>query len=152
MSFDDARDVLVHGGARGIRIAPLQGAHDRGVFFDGRLQSARAPLVVHQVALRRTRARIPQHLHRGDDAAVLRRARDQLVEAAIRFLAHQNFVVLVVVAHFRDEIRQLLELRVVDAQRGERAGFTFDGAPRLEQLERTDVLGAFRAARAAAGS
>ena len=73
------------------------------------------------------------------------------MEAAIRFLAHQDFVVPVVVAHFRDEIRQLLELRIIDAQRGERAGFTFDRAPRLEQLERTDVLGAFAAARAAAG-
>jgi hypothetical protein len=51
------------------------------VFLDRRFSRARA-LVVHRVALRRTDARVPQHLHRGDDAAVLRRARDQLVEAA----------------------------------------------------------------------
>ena len=103
----------------------------------GGLQPARASLVVHRVALRRAGARIPQHLHRGDDAAVLRRARDQLVEPAIRFLAHEDLVVPVVVAHFRDELGQLLRAahRRFAARRGRRLRPRWRAVPRAARTE-----------------
>jgi hypothetical protein len=69
------------------------------------------------------------------------------VEAPIRFLAHDDFVLPVVIAHFRDQPGKFGELRIVDAQRGERRRFAFDGMPRFEQFEGSDVLGAFGAAR-----
>jgi hypothetical protein len=44
--------------------------------------------------------------------------------------------------HLGDQRCELLELPIVDAQGGEGASLAFDDAPRLEQFERPDVLGA----------
>ena len=46
----------------------------------------------------------------------------------------------VVLAHFVDELGKLGELGIVDAHRGHRTRFAFDGAPGFEQLEEADVL------------
>jgi hypothetical protein len=62
------------------------------------------------------------------------------VESPIGILAHQDFVFLVVFAHFLDELRELRKLRIINPHRCQGAGFTLDGAPRFEKLEEADVL------------
>src|SRR5690348_1570650 len=76
--------MALHGGARGVRVAPGDRIEHEPMLGDGARPLVRAVVMMLEPGKERPRALFPQHLHHGDQRAIAGGLRDAQMEQPVR--------------------------------------------------------------------
>jgi hypothetical protein len=136
--LDDAREMGVHGLARRVGIASLDGFEDFTVFIQSILRAHLAYAVIGTADIGGVLADIPQLLDGGQDGGIAGRLGNDQVKLAVGHMGGQ-VAVAVLLIHQIESFLQLGQFGIVDHQRCQRRGFTFKDGASLGQFEGIDT-------------